>query len=62
MEDIVKQIGQADEMQLNDIISAVIHRYDMLHPGREGSFLSLSTDPYQRSPEMECILRFIHKD
>ena len=62
VEDIVKQIEQADEIQLNDIISAVIHRYDMLHPDREGSFLSLSTDPYQRSQEMEGILRFIRKD
>ena len=62
VEDIVKQIEQADEIQLNDIISAVIHRYDMLHPDREGSFLSLSTDPHQRSQEMESILRFIRKD
>ena len=61
MEDIVKQIEQADEIQLNDIISAVIHRYNMLHPDREGSFLSLSTDPRQRSQEMESILRLIHK-
>ena len=62
MEDIVKQIEQADEIQLNDIISAVIHRYNMLHSDREGFFLSLSTDPHQRSQEMESILRFIRKD
>ena len=62
VEDIVKQIEQADEIQLNDIVSAVIHRYNMLHPDRECSFLSLSTDPYQRSQEMESILRFIRKD
>ncbi len=62
VENIAKQIEQADEIQLNHIISAVIHRYDMLHPSREGSFLSLSTDPHQRSQEMENILRFILKD
>ena len=59
VEDIVKQIEQADEIQLNDIISTVIHRYDMLHPDREGSFLSLSTDPHLREQELGNIIRLI---
>ena len=61
-EDIVKQIEQADEIQLNHIISAVIRRYDVLHPDRKSSFLSLSTDPHQRDKELENIIRFIHED
>lgn len=62
MEDIVKQIKQANEIQLNHIISAVLRRYNILHPDREGSFLSLSTDPHQRDKELENIIRFIHKN
>ena len=61
VKEIVKQIEQADEIQLNDIIRAVMRRYDVLHPGRKSSFLSLSTDSHQCSKELENIIRFIHK-
>ena len=59
MENIIKQIEQADELQLNHIISAVIRRYDVLYPDRDGSFLSLSTDPHLREQELGNIIRLI---
>ena len=59
MENMIKQIEQADEIQLNHIISAVIRRYDVLHPDRDGSFLSLSTDPHLREQELGNIIRLI---
>ena len=58
-QDIVKQIEQADEIQLNEIIHAVMRRYNALHADREAGFLALSTNPQTRDAELEDILRFI---
>lgn len=60
LEDIVKQIEQIGELQLDEIISAVIHRYNALHADRELGFLSLPTDPRTRDKELEDIFSFIH--
>ena len=59
VEDIVKKIQQADEIQLNEFIGAVARRYNALHKDREGAFLSLTTDPYARDKELEDIIQFI---
>ena len=59
MEDILKQIEQVDEIQLNDIISAAMRRYNALHTDRDAGFLALSTDPRIRDKELEEIIRFI---
>ncbi len=58
-EDIVKQIEQADELQLNAYIHAIIRRHQMLRTDRELSFLSLPTDPETRNAELENIFEFI---
>ena len=58
-ESIAKQIEQVDEIELNNIIHAVMHRYSALHTDRELSFLALSTDPKIRNQELEDITRFI---
>ena len=60
MKDFVKEIEQADEQQLNEWISAIMHRYNSLHTDRELMFLSLSTDPKARDAELENIFCFIH--
>lgn len=57
--EIIKQIEQAGELQLDEIITAVIHRYNALHTDREASFLSLPTDPKTRNEELEEIFRYI---
>jgi len=57
--EIVKQIDQANEIQLNEFIHAVTRRYTALHADREGVFLALSTDPRTRDKELEDIIRFI---
>ena len=59
MENIIKQIEQADEIQLNEIMSAVMRRYNALHTDREAGFLALSTDPQTRKTELNDIIRFI---
>ena len=59
MKDIVTQIEQADEIQLNDIIRAVMRRYNALRTDREITFLSLPTDPKTRNEELEEIIRYI---
>lgn len=61
MEMILKQIEQADEVLLNQVIIAVINRYDALTSDREGWFLSLSTDPQIRKQEMEGIINLIRQ-
>ena len=57
--DIVKQIEQVDENLLNDIIKAVMYRYNALHTDREAGFLSLSTDPDTRNAELKDIISSI---
>ena len=57
MEDIVKRIEQADELQLNEYIRAVVRRYGALRPDRECAFLSLPANP--RDDEIDDIIRFI---
>ena len=59
MESIIKEIEQANEIQLNEIISAVINRYNVLRADREGVFLSLPTDPYTRKEELEKTILFL---
>ena len=58
-ESIIAQIEQVDELQLDDIIGAVIRRYSVLRPDRELGFLTLSTDPHVREKEIEDIEQFI---
>ena len=59
VEDIIKQIEQADEIQLNNIISAVNRRYAALHTDRVGGFLSLPTDPRTHDKVLEETFSFI---
>jgi len=46
--DVIKEIEQADEVQLNDYIHAILRRYNSLRTDREISVLSLPTDPKAR--------------
>lgn len=59
MENIIKQIEQSDELQLSEIIGAIIVRYNALCADREAIFLSLPTDPHLREQELESIIRLI---
>ena len=61
MNDIIKQIEQADEVQLNEIINVVNRRYSALHSDRVGGFLSLATDSRQCEKELENIIQFVRK-
>ena len=59
--DILTQIKQADENLLNDIIKAVMYRYNALHTDRELFILSLSTDPEARNAELEDIFQSVRR-
>lgn len=58
-EDIVKQIEQIDELYLDEILQAIMHRYNAIHDDRELGFLSLSKEPQTREAELEDIVRLI---
>ncbi len=58
-EDIVKQIEQADELQIDEIAWAVVRRYNALRPDRKISILSLPTDPQNRDAELENTIALI---
>ena len=57
--DIVKQIEQANEPELEEILNAVMRRYSVLRPDRELATYSLSTDPQVRNVELEEMFQFI---
>ena len=59
IKDIIKQIEQADEMQLQEIIDAVMYRYGTLRTDRELAFLSLPKDLQNRAEELEGVLQLI---
>ena len=58
---VIKEIEQADEVQLNDYIHAVVRRYNSLRTDRELSVLSLPADPKARDAEIEEIFNFIRR-
>ena len=59
--EVIKEIEQADEVQLNDYIHAILRRYNSLRTDREISVLSLPTDPKARDAELEEILDFMRR-
>ena len=59
IKDIIKKIEQVDEMQLQEIIDAVMHRYSALRTDRELAFLSLPKDLQTRAEELEGVLQLI---
>ena len=59
MNDLIKQIEMADELELNDCIFAVLRRFNALRTDRELVFLTLSTDPQIRDAELENNISFL---
>ena len=59
MSDLIKQIESADELELNDCISAVVRRFNVLRKDRELVFLTLSADPETRDADFENTVSFI---
>ena len=57
--EIVKQIEQADELQLNEIILAVVRRHNALQQHRTAIFLTIPTNPQNRAEELENTINLI---
>lgn len=56
-EELVQQIEQVTDFQIDELILLVAHRFNQLHPDREGFFLTVSTDPVRRQEELHYIIR-----
>lgn len=53
---VLSKIRQADDLEINEIIQAVIGRYEAVFPDWEVMFLSLpKNDPAERSRSIEAI-------
>ena len=56
---VLDRISHADDIEINEIIQAVIRRYQRVYPGWEVVFLALpKNDPEERKRLLESILAF----
>ena len=64
MFDLVEEIAQADEMEIESLLDAVVQRYAQLYPDWEISTISLekSTDPKEQIEKMIAMLEEIKDD
>ena len=54
---VMDRIGHADDIEINEIIQAVIRRYQRVYPDWEVVFLALpKNDPVERKRLLETIL------
>lgn len=57
---ILAGIEQADDFEINEIINAVIRRYQAVFPDWEVMFLSLpKNDPEERRKALQSIINFL---
>lgn len=56
---VLAAIEKADDLQINQIIRAVIRRYSLVFPDWEVFFLSLPKDPGQRRAQLESMLEHL---
>lgn len=55
---VLERIGLSDEMEINEIIRTVIHRYQKLHPAWELIVLTVPRNsPSERKQILESILK-----
>ena len=59
--DVLRKIEQANDEEINDIIEAVIHRYQICYPGWEVLFLSLpkydGEERKKQADELSAVVR-----
>ena len=56
---VLKAIEQANDMQISEIIRAVIRRYDFVFPDWDVFFLSLPKEPIERRSQLEHMLEHL---
>lgn len=59
--ELMQLVLQATEMELQQIITAIMHRYDELFPDWEVTYLALPNDPVQREIAIESTMQFLRK-
>ena len=60
--DVLRKIEQANDEEINEIIKAVIHRYQVCYPGWEVIFLSLpKCDGEERKKQAIELIAFLRK-
>ena len=60
--DVLRKIEQANDEEINDIIEAVIHRYQICYPGWEVLFLSMpKCDGEERKKQADELIAFVRK-
>ena len=58
IDDVLEYIDRTDDLQLSEIIRAIIHQYNEVHPDWEISFLALpKNDSLQREQMLLSILQ-----
>lgn len=58
---VLKAIENFDDPQLNEIIQAVIRRYQTLFPDWDVMFLSLSRNPEERRKQLDLTVDFLNR-
>ena len=62
LRNVLRKIEGANDEEINEIISAVIHRYQICYPGWEILFLSLpKCDEKNRKKQTEEMLAFVRR-
>ena len=60
--DVLRKIEQANDEEINDIIEAVIHRYQICYPGWEVLFLSVpKCDGEERKKQADELSEMLNK-
>lgn len=58
---LISQITQADDVEITEIIRAVIRRYTLVYPEWEVMFLSVPREANARREQLEEMLRLLEK-
>ena len=58
-EQLIKEIEQADDLLIGDVINAVINRYAKVNPEWEIMFLSVHKEPKERAKDIKAHIRFL---
>ena len=59
---LLDQIETASDLEISEIIQAVIKRYHHVYPDWEISFLALPKDPGERKSHLEAAVRKLSED
>ena len=55
----LRTIQQADDIEIQQILAAIISRYNAYHPDQEILFLSMHKEQVQRKKDIESIVTFL---